>query len=271
MQRPKTWPLVLCAGLLLASGAPLRAQTPPASRSASRPASQPASLPASQPASQPASLPSVEEVMDGIDQGQDPALSRLKPAPPQMPPIALHDGFALRLMLGMGYHSTVTNRDGARLEIDGARLAFHFAIGLKVLPNFLLHGDIIILYNFAPRFRVDGGPSSNFEYKDTTLYGFGAGGTYYFMPINLFISVALTGGLVQNELSASSLEGTDFIPQETNFGFVGEVLFGKEWYVWRKLAFGLAGQFVGGVVPSKSGEYELTWLGGGLVGTITWN
>jgi hypothetical protein len=83
------------------------------------------------------------------------------------------------------------------------------------------------------------------------MTAFGGGVTYYFMPVNMYISGSLGAG----QLSVDSpLGGGD-----SDTGLAGEVSIGKEWWLGGSWGMGVAGAFGFHSIPD--GGVDASWKG----------
>ena len=83
------------------------------------------------------------------------------------------------------------------------------------------------------------------------MTAFGAGLTYYFMPVNIYISGSAGAG----KLSLDSPSGDS----ESDQGLVGELTVGKEWWVGGGWGLGLSGSFGFHSIPD--GDIDENWSG----------
>ena len=97
-----------------------------------------------------------------------------------------HDGFYLRLQAGVGGTRANQRRD---LTLKGGSGAVNVEIGGALARNFILYGKLFGTGTPGPDFEVGDVTLEN-EDDDVNLSfgGFGVGATYYFMPVNLYVS-----------------------------------------------------------------------------------
>lgn len=154
-----------------------------------------------------------------------------------------HHGFQLNLAVGpaFGYIDdrarNLTNPDDPRnihLKYDGGTgIALDLRIGYAINPHVTLTGDIISRVISGP--RISGGLNTaapdNVSVGDVT---YGAGATYYFMPLDLFIGGTIGVGVfnVQDAKTNTSVR--------SNGGWSGQLRVGKLWWLGRKLQAGLS-------------------------------
>jgi hypothetical protein len=142
-----------------------------------------------------------------------------------------HDGFFLRLALGFGGGSV----GNSHVRWSGPSLGMGMAIGGSIVENLALHADFQNTFVLSPTQDIDG-KESTFE-GDLQLTSMGIGATYYFMPIDLYLSANLGLGVTSFENNA----GQQF---DTGAGPVLNALVGKEWWVGAEWGIGVAAQLL---------------------------
>lgn len=142
------------------------------------------------------------------------------------------DGFFLRLSAGAG--SAKTSLDGYldKVKISGPAGDMNIAIGGIVTPNLALHGTLFGWSASDPELTVNGINLGEMN-ADVTAGGLGGGLTYYFMPVNLYLSGSV--GVGSMELDVAGPDG------ETQSGLFMDLTVGKEWWVGDKWGLGVAG------------------------------
>lgn len=143
-------------------------------------------------------------------------------------------GFFLRLSTGGGYANTSLESGGTKLTMSGAAGDVNFAIGGIVSPNLALHGTLFGWSVIDPKVKLESGSSSasGTANGDLTLSGIGAGLTYYFMPVNIYVSGTIGFGRM-------SVEGAG-TKGESDIGPMFDATLGKEWWVGQSWALGVA-------------------------------
>jgi hypothetical protein len=159
-----------------------------------------------------------------------------------------HDGFFLRLAIGAG-GGGLTGDDfvdsGAEVSVAGAGLSTDIAIGGALVENLILHADIYQMTLFNPTVSRDGNEVGDADDvgdeegvgQDIRMAGLGIGVTYYFMPINLYLSGSVGLGQAVFEGDHGDTEGSE--P-----GFGGNLMVGKEWWVGADWGIGAAAQLL---------------------------
>jgi hypothetical protein len=146
-----------------------------------------------------------------------------------------HDGFFLRLSMGPGAGRTRYEEsiDGVRVsEVDASGLSglLDIGVGGRLVGNLILHGDLIFSRFYSATRMVD-------DVKDATVSVstsatlVGAGVSYYFMPLNVYLSTTLgLGWLFERREGDELRSGTGF-----SLAFAA----GKEWWVGRSGTWGV--------------------------------
>jgi hypothetical protein len=161
-----------------------------------------------------------------------------------------HDGgFFLRLSGGAGYATSSVDADtgGAVLnfKFSGVGGDMNFAIGGIVTENLALHGTLWGWVVSEPDLEV--GNLKGEISEDLQLTAVGGGVTYYFMPVNIYLSGSAGAAWL-------SLEDA-----ETDVGFALDLTLGKEWWVGNRWGLGFAGAFGYHSVPD--GDIDQNWTG----------
>jgi len=160
------------------------------------------------------------------------------------------DGFFLRLSAGGGSGSSSIDDGTNEAEISGSVADVNIAIGAIITPNLALHGTLMGWSAQDPDLEFNGTTVGEIN-GDVTATGIGAGLTYFFMPVNMYLSGSL--GVGSMELDAGNLS------VETDSGLFADLTLGKEWWVGEKWALGLAG----GVTMHSFGDPDVdeNWSG----------
>jgi len=151
-----------------------------------------------------------------------------------------HDGFFLRLSGGAGPTSTKFETAEGSIKFSSTAGDANLAVGACVTPNLAIHGT---LFGFAMTdpdldiVLVGVGSGSGTLDGDVGMSAVGAGVTYYFMPVNLYVSGSLGFGTLTVETDDVDLDG------ETDTGLALDITVGKEWWVGNSWGLGFAGGF----------------------------
>jgi hypothetical protein len=162
-----------------------------------------------------------------------------------------HDGFFLRLSGGGGAAQAEIEESGDTFGLSGGSGDLNIAIGHTVARNLALHGTLFGWLLSEPDLKVNGSELGSVENVDIDLTAFGGGLTYYFMPVNIYLS----GSAGAATLTVDSPD----VDTETDTGFFGEITLGKEWWVGGSWGLGLAG--AAGFHSIPDGDVDDSWSG----------
>jgi tetratricopeptide (TPR) repeat protein len=154
-----------------------------------------------------------------------------------------HDGFFLRMQLGLGF--TSLSADRADVRVSGASGHFSLAVGGTLSGKLALFGELGGGSVTEPRVTV-GNQSAKFD-GELSVFTFGAGAAYYFMPINVYLSATLGGSQVT--LKVKDPVGDRTLESKTGLGLTLSA--GKEWWAARDVGLGLALQLHGSAVKEN--------------------
>jgi hypothetical protein len=180
-----------------------------------------------------------------------------------------HDGFLLRLSAGGGYAETAIDllpfeldtlqTETVNFELSGASGDINFAIGGMVTPNLAVHGTLWGWLVSSPDVKVDGTDAGTLDDYTVNMSAYGAGITYYFMPINIYVSPSIGLAILSVEEGGTSAS--------TDTGFAFDATVGKEWWVGDGWGIGVAGAFGWYSVPD--GDIDEKWSGPGFAVRFT--
>ena len=162
-----------------------------------------------------------------------------------------HDGFFLRLSAGVGSANSEIEDSGTDVEFSGGTGDGNIAIGAVVARNLAVHGTLFGWVASDPDIDVEGLGSGETN-GDLDLSGFGAGVTYYFMPVNMYLSGSLGAGQL-------SFDGDNGFDGESDTGIIGDITLGKEWWVGGSWGLGVAGAFGFHSIPDEG--IDENWSG----------
>jgi hypothetical protein len=146
-----------------------------------------------------------------------------------------HDGFYMRVHLGMGYLGASESYGGGTDHYSGGGLSYGAAFGGSIAPNLILFGELFGTTVFDATYTYQG--YSEPSGMDLTMYGIGPGVAYYIMPLNLYLS----GSLAFSKISFSDTQSGVSL-DDTRWGLGFNFMVGKEWWVARNWGLGVAGQ-----------------------------
>jgi hypothetical protein len=140
-----------------------------------------------------------------------------------------HRGLLLRMTAG-GLYASSGDDD---VDLSGFGGDFTFALGGCVSENFALHGSLFSWSLSDPDAEI--GPLEGELDGTYSMSAYGGGVTYYFMPVNMYLSGNLGLGFLNID-SGDEDETSD--P-----GFAMDVSRGNEWWVGNSWGLGLAAAF----------------------------
>lgn len=149
-----------------------------------------------------------------------------------------HDGLFVRVALGGGTASAKISPPGGSLEFSGTAGDVDLAIGKSLNPNFALHASLWGWSASKPDAElVITGLGSDKQGVDgtVTMGAVGLGGTYFFMPLNAYVTGSVGLARLKVEDNQSGADGNS----DSGFGF--QVAVGKEWWVGQNFGLGVAG------------------------------
>jgi hypothetical protein len=148
-----------------------------------------------------------------------------------------HDGFYLHLQLGPGFTSAKASSGPDSITLSGGGFGFSIAAGGALNDNLILFGELLVDSALSPDVEVNGVKTATLDNASAGLGGFGAGVAYYVMPVNLFLSGALTA----SRLTVNDSNGNEVGSSDLGIGIDLDV--GKEWWVSDNWGLGVVGQF----------------------------
>lgn len=144
-----------------------------------------------------------------------------------------HDGFMLRLALGLGGASEVRSGGGSRRELSGGSGMFSVDVGGALRENLILHGRFASATIMDPDVSINDRPSESLDGFTVDAFLLGPGLTYYFMPANVYVT-----GVVGLSWLRLEWAGVDEAYRDTGVGLNFDL--GKEWWVRDQWGLGVA-------------------------------
>jgi hypothetical protein len=163
-----------------------------------------------------------------------------------------HDGFFIRPELGFGYMNHSASAAGNDVSIYGGAGDFSLAIGGAVKENLILAVHLFGTTISDPDVEVNDTKLST-EDATSSLAGIGPQLTYYFMPVNVYLS-----GTVALTRLTSEQDGAE---GSSDVGVGARFAVGKEWWVSDNWGLGVAGH-LGLSSNEDDGERFGTWTSG---------
>lgn len=135
-----------------------------------------------------------------------------------------HDKFFMRASAGICTGSAKLEAAGAHAKLDDPGLDVNIAVGYTVMPNLAVHATLWGWGLNDPAVHLTGafGGTSLANHGLFEMTAFGAGATYYVMPLNAYIS---------SSLGLGAFTGTDQLDGQSERGLAVDVTAGKEWWV----------------------------------------
>jgi hypothetical protein len=159
----------------------------------------------------------------------------LAQAATETPDVREHDGFYLRLGLGLGYAIGTSKPDegSADADVTGIGIPSELAIGGTIAPGMVIGGGAYNIFLPSPTYKnesvdVDGGA--------TQLGSLGPFIDYYLDPKG---GIHFGGALL---FASAAVAETDVAPKASGFGFGGALMGGYEVFVGDQWSIGVIGR-----------------------------
>lgn len=143
-----------------------------------------------------------------------------------------HDGFYLSMCLGPVFGKITDKYNSSIMTMNGTGVEFDFKIGASVTKDLILHGTLISKTMPGPTISNEGSVTTLSDDISVNELMYGAGVTYYFMPVNFFVSSS--AGIGKFTISNS----TNDTKSKTQSGFSFQLIVGKEWWISKKWGLG---------------------------------
>jgi len=171
-----------------------------------------------------------------------------------------HRGFYLRMSLGPS--ATGMRAEDSDVRIRGGGGSLSVAVGGALTENLVLYGELFRDGIDDP--DVDGTHVDSSRAVEAGLGGIGPGVSYYFMPLNLYVSgtVALMWGTLTIE---DELDPDDRTQLSTKGGLGLSLMVGKEWWLSRNWGLGIAARLTAaGMKDDDIVDGDAKWSAGGF-------
>ena len=222
-------------------------------------------------------------------QGQcviDATVAPVTPPPPSYPAPAdhaapvpeegaeTHDGILLRFTIGLGGGGMGEDLDGDSRDVAyaGGGLLWAIDVGAGLTDTLSVQARLGQTSFFGPQRKIDGIEVELDEGRNLSVTLFGAGITYHFMPINLYVTAI--GGL--SDLRITDGQNPDeYDEDEATVGFGMNLDVGKEWWVVPQTGIGVAGRFMWATGGTENAQgrrnvsADRNLLGFGVVFSVT--
>jgi hypothetical protein len=178
-----------------------------------------------------------------------------------------HEGFMLRMSSGFSAIGVgVIPEDSPDVGAVAGGGTLNLKIGTSIVPNLVLHADLMALGASDVRAEVDDG-SDDFDGEGFGMGAAGLGVTYFIMPYNLSLTGSLMYGAFELETEQDQVYTTDYL-------LLGNMGIGKEWAVSQNWGLGvLANLFAGSGKGEDSNDedFETGFMGASVSFTATYN
>ena len=176
-----------------------------------------------------------------------------------------HDGFYLRLHLGIAGTGFSSTQAGVKTSYSGGGSSAGIAVGGVIAHNLILYGTVFGTSTSDPDKQV-GGVSQTGDVGNLGVGAIGPGMAYYFEHWNLYLSAAF--GLAGFTME----DGNGFRLDSSRSGTALELIVGKEWWVSRDWGLGIAGELFAASLKDKNVP-GLRWSAGSaaLLFSATYN
>jgi hypothetical protein len=152
-----------------------------------------------------------------------------------------HEGFFARVAVGGGWQRLLAADRGNELRTKGATITVEGALGLSVERNLVLHLTGHYWQMVKPRFRADDREASGGKAASIVV---GPGLSYYFMPVNIYLSGSLgLGFMFMDRPGGVGKPGAPKRNFRSDGGWVLLVSAGKEFWVDPEWAVGISAYF----------------------------
>jgi hypothetical protein len=148
----------------------------------------------------------------------------LRPAPANAGAPEEHDLFFMRASAGLCAGNAKLETGGFKGELKDPGLDVNIAVGYVVIPNLAVHATLWGWGLNDPDVSVQGafGGSTLANHGLFQMTAFGAGATYYVMPLNAYVS---------SSVGLGAFTGTDQLDGQSERGLAVDVTAGKEWWI----------------------------------------
>ena len=179
-----------------------------------------------------------------------------------------HDGFYLRMHVGPGSTSAISDGD-PKSTIEGSGGGAGLSLGYMIYENTGLFFEFSTSTMIGPTFESDGMVDRASDEIQVAISGGGIGIIHYFMPVNVYVSAALVSDRLSIRVLDFDNAGNDFMLAESDPGKGLSFMVGKEWWVSDDWGLGLAGAFRSSTVNDESEEWAVNAFN--LVFSATYN
>jgi hypothetical protein len=134
-------------------------------------------------------------------------------------------------------------------------VAFSIALGYVITSNLVLHVEGIVHWVTTCAHEDSAGSDTPSDIECLHV-GIGPGVAYYFMPSTLYVSGSI---LVFQEVSEIASKPAHYSKILTDSGFGFALMVGKEWWISRRGAVGLAAEYYFGAAKANGPGPDSRW------------
>lgn len=179
-----------------------------------------------------------------------------------------HRGFYAGLKLGGGYRSyTGSGYKDAPVEgwsATGGGVGLVVSIGGAVLENLVLHADLVTSLATNPTLTVGDKEPVETEDAGSRLTGFGGGATYFFMPLNVYVSGSVLASSINIEQDGATLGRTEL-------GIGGMLQAGKQFWIGSEWAVDVGPSFHLATMSDSAGGGRIVGWAANLLAGVSYN
>jgi len=181
-----------------------------------------------------------------------------------------HDGFFARLTFGLGYVWNTTTLDekappldrgslSGTAKVKSVNLDAEVAFGWAFWDDFVIHLTLLTMGMASPNTN-----EPDLKVNSLTVGGGGLGATYYFTPLNLYLSGTL--GFLAGNANFTRTEKNQEVTGDvsTDAGLALELLVGEEWWVSESWGIGAGARFVYSNISTPTDIKIVKQLPGGV-------
>lgn len=178
-----------------------------------------------------------------------------------------HRGFYAAMKVGGGYRSyTGSGYEDAPVDgwsATGGGVGLVLSVGGAVVENLVLHGDLVTSLASNPTITL--GDREPVETQDATsrLMGFGGGATYFFMPLNVYVSASVLA-------SSINIEQDGVAMGRTELGIGGMLQAGKQFWIGSEWAVDVGPSFQIATM-SDNGDGRIVGWAANLLAGVSYN
>jgi hypothetical protein len=167
-----------------------------------------------------------------------------------------HDGFFMRVHLGIAATSLSSTTMGTKTSFSGGGSSMGIAIGGAICRNLILYATVFGTNTVNPEVKVGGVSQPAGPVGSISVAAIGPGLAYYFEQTNIYLSGAfgLAGYQMHDVNDGSKINWS-------RSGSALELMIGKEWWASRDWGLGIAAELIAGSMKDAATP-GLIWSAG---------